>query len=601
MIKFYSFPFLFVLYFPIHSIAQSCYWQQYVHYQMDINMDVKSNRFDGKQTLTLVNNSPDTLNELFYHLYFNAFQPGSSMDEHSRNIADPDRRVGDRISKLNKSEIGFQHINHISIKAQKQTFEISETILKVFLSDYILPGDTCYIEMEFSAQVPIQIRRSGRDNAEGIDYSMSQWYPKLCVYDEEGWHPEPYISREFYGNFGEFDVNITIDKAYVVAGTGIPENYEGELLKNTKSKIWKFKASKVHDFMWAADRDYTHKVFKLQHGPVLHLYYQPDEKYNAAWEKLPTYVDKMFQKADSLYGKYPYPVFYVIQGGDGGMEYPMGTLVLGNRTLGSLIGTVGHEMMHSWFQGVLGFNEMYYPWMDEGFTTYADKALYEFVVNQGKNKDPYLNIYNKYFLNVQKGSEEPLITQADQYRTNASYGDAVYDKGSMYLNQLNYIMGNQNFHKGMLSFYRDWSFKHPNPKNFLRSMEKASGLVLDWYEQYWINSVYTIDYGISDVKRLKSDYQVDLIRIGYMPMPIDILATFEDNTQVMYNIPTALMRGSKLAENPLIPYFVTIPWQWPVMNYQFKITSSKKLIKLEIDPSHRMADTNKENNTFELH
>ena len=600
MIKFYSFIFFFVLYFSFHSNAQSCYWQQYVHYQMDIKMDVKTHRFDGKQKLMLVNNSPDTLNELFYHLYFNAFQPGSSMDERSRNIADPDRRIGDRISKLNKSEIGFQHINYISIKDQKQTFEISETILKVHLTNYILPGDTSYIEMDFTAQVPIQIRRSGRDNAEGIDYSMAQWYPKLCVYDEDGWHPEPYVSREFYGNFGEFDVNITIDKNYLVAGTGIPEKYEGEVLNNSNDKIWKFKAINLHDFMWAADRDYIHKVFQLQHGPALHLYYQPNEKYNEAWEKLPAYVDKMFQIADSLYGKYPYPVFYVIQGGDGGMEYPMGTLVNGNRTLGSLIGTVGHELMHSWFQGVLGFNEMYYPWMDEGFTTYADKALYELVVNPEKNKDPYLNIYNEYFENVKKGREEPLITQADQYRTNASYGDAVYDKGSMYLNQLNYIMGNQNFHKGMLAFYRDWSFKHPNPKNFIRSMEKSSGLVLDWFEQYWINTVYTIDYGITDVKRLKSEYQVDLVRIGYMPMPLDILATFEDNSQIMYNIPMALMRGNKATENLAIPYFVASPWQWPAMNYQFKIASGKKLIRLEIDPSHRMADTNKENNIFEL-
>src|SRR5690606_18239740 len=215
------------------AFAQSGRWQQKVKYDMDIDMNVETNRFTGKQKLEYWNNSPDTLTRVFYHLYFNAFQPGSMMDERSRRQgtiqigrgADWDGRVRDRIQNLKPDEIGYQKINSLKMNGRSQKYEVHETILEVTLDRPILPKTKVVFDMDFEAQVPLQIRRSGRDNpTTGVRYSMSQWYPKLCAYDVDGWHPTPYVGREFYGVWGDFNVNITIDSRYIIGGTGYLQN-----------------------------------------------------------------------------------------------------------------------------------------------------------------------------------------------------------------------------------------------------------------------------------------------------------------------------------------------------------------------------------------
>lgn len=579
--------------------ARDGYWQHFVHYTMDIDFDVSKHQFKGQQKLILVNNSPDTLNQLFYHLYFNAFKPGSAMDVRSRNIPDPDPRVADRISKLKKSEYGNLNVDRLTLNGKPVSFTTQETILQVFTEgQLILPGDTVILEMAFNGQVPLQIRRSGRDNKEGIDYSMSQWYPKLCVYDEDGWHPNPYIGREFYGNWGDFNVNITIDKDYVVAGTGIAIDIDGKLLPDGKKKLWQFRAERVHDFMWAADRDYVRTSVTLTNGPIVYLYYQDNPAYAESWKSLPHYLNEMFRLASSGYGKYPYPVFYIIQGGDGGMEYPMGTLVTGKRSLASLVGVVSHELLHSWYQGVLGINESLYPWMDEGFTSYASDIITSKLLDpQGKN-DPFTPSYNSYFSVVKQGIEEPLCTHADHYNTNTAYGMASYSKGFVYLHQLSYVVGQKVLDKALFEFFRDWSFKHPKPNDFLRIVEKSSGMVLDWYNEYWINSTHTIDYGIKEMNTRRGKYTVTLQRIGKVPMPLDVIVTYTDNTSECYNIPLVLMRGSKENDTKVESYTVLKAWQWPDTEYSFQFNMTKKIKKIEIDPSARMADVNKDNNVF---
>ncbi len=184
------------------------YWQQHVDYKMEIDVDVKSYSYKGKQTLVYTNNSPDTLNRVYYHLYFNAFQPGSEMDIRSSTVPDSDQRVSDRISKLKPDEVGYIKVNSLKQNGENLKYETVGTILEVDLENAILPGGQGTFEMVFDAQVPIQIRRSGRNNREGVALSMAQWYPKLAEYDFEGWHADPYIGREFHGVWGDFDVKI---------------------------------------------------------------------------------------------------------------------------------------------------------------------------------------------------------------------------------------------------------------------------------------------------------------------------------------------------------------------------------------------------------
>ena len=220
----------------------------------------KNHQFTGTQNLTYYNNSPDELNKVFYHLYFNAFQPGSMMHVRSSQLPDADPRIASKIPNLKENEIGYHKIKSLKQDGKDVHFEVAGTILEVTLNEPIRPNSKVVFDMEFESQVPIQIRRSGRDNAEGVDYSMSQWYPKLCEYDYQGWHANPYIGREFHGVWGDFDVTINIDNAFTVAASGYLENpdeighgYESDGVKakktsNTEKLSWRFVAPNVHDF-----------------------------------------------------------------------------------------------------------------------------------------------------------------------------------------------------------------------------------------------------------------------------------------------------------------------------------------------------------------
>ena len=191
---------------------------------MDVAIDVKAFRYTGTQDLIYTNKSPDTLKRVFYHLYFNAFQPNSEMDVRSRSIVDPDVRVGARIEKLSTDEIGYLNATTLHQDGVSLSFQEEETLLVVPLATPLVPGASTTLTMRFEGQVPKQIRRSGRNSEEGVALSMTQWYPKLAEYDHEGWHTNPYIGREFHGVWGDFDVKLTLDKRYVVGGTGYLQN-----------------------------------------------------------------------------------------------------------------------------------------------------------------------------------------------------------------------------------------------------------------------------------------------------------------------------------------------------------------------------------------
>ncbi len=599
---------LYLFAFSPHLFGQQHYWQQSADYNMAIDFDVTNHRFLGDQTIIYTNYSPDTLTKIFYHLYFNAFQPGSMMDVRSRTIADPDRRVGARIAALGENEIGYQKILELKQDGKKLNYQVEGTILEVNLIRPILPNKSTKLAMKFQAQVPLQIRRSGRDNSEGIAYSMTQWYPKLCEYDREGWHANPYIAREFHGVWGNFEVNISIDSAYTVAATGYLQNpqvighgYEDPdkpVKRKKDAKIrWHFKAPKVHDFAWAADPNYIHTTAQVPNGAKIHFFYQPDSltKY---WQNLSFFTVKAFEILNKKFGLYPYSKYSVIQGGDGGMEYPMATLITGQRSLGSLVGVTVHEVIHSWFQMLLATNEAKYAWMDEGFTSYASSYVMNILFNQNL-KNPHQGNYRAYFKIVEDGKEEPMSTHADYFITNKAYGISSYSKGAVFLNQLSYIIGQEAFEKGMLRYYYTWRYKHPTPTDFKRVMEKVSGIELDWYFENWIGTVNTIDYGIKYIAGHDERTTITLQNKGTMPMPIDVKITYQDGTSSYYYIPLRIMRGEKKEKMQNLRAIVKKDWPWTYPEYVMKINKSvKEITSIVIDPSERMADIDRKNNTY---
>ena len=592
------------------------YWQQAAEYEMDIDFDVEKHQYTGKQKLTYTNNSPDELRRVFYHLYFNAFQPGSMMDVRSNTIKDPDARVGSRISKLTQSEIGYQKIASLTQDGKPVKFEVVGTILEVELAKPIGPNTKSVFEMEFSAQVPSQIRRSGRNNTEGIDYSMTQWYPKMSEYDHQGWHANPYVGREFHGIWGDFDVKITIDNNYIIGGTGYLQNpdqigygyqAEGKSVSHTPGQklTWHFKAPNVHDFAWAADPDYTHTKLVRKDGVTLHFLYQENEKTMDNWKALPSIMDSAMDFINATYGKYPYKQYSFLQGGDGGMEYAMATLITGERNISSLVGVSVHELMHSWYQMNLGTNEALYAWMDEGFTSFASARVMNYLRSKGlipgtPSEFPHARSYAGYNNLVASGVEEPLATHADHFETNFAYGQAAYSKGAVFLSQIEYIIGKDAFNKGMLRYFDEWAFKHPTDIDFLRVMEKQSDLELDWYREYFVQTTKTIDYSIDEVsKDDKKTTKIKLGKQGVMPMPLDLVVTMTNGDKKHITIPLQMMRGAKKNDGD-IQLEVYPDWAWTNAEYELTLPyRAKKIKSVEIDPSQRLADINVKNNIME--
>jgi len=602
------------LIFATSSIAQADRWQQAAKYKMKIDFDVETHRFKGEQELKYYNNSPETITKVYYHLYFNAFQPESMMDVRSRTISDPDARVGDRIKHLSENEIGYHKIDELKQNGKPVQYHVEGTILEVQLAEPIKPGKSSTFKMKFNSQVPLQIRRSGRNNAEGIDYSMAQWYPKMAEYDYQGWHANPYIGREFYGIWGDFEVEIKINGLFTVAAGGELTNANsigrgyGEKDKKIKDKkvTWKWKAENVHDFVWAADRDYVVDSRTMYDGTKCYFVYQPGERTTDNWEKLPEIMDEALKYANDNFGKYPYPTYAFIQGGDGGMEYPMATLITGERSLGSLVGVSVHEWMHSWYQMVLGSNEALYAFMDEGYTSYSSAQIMNHLRTQklipGEPVDnPMLRSVGGLLRFHSTGLEEPLSIHSDHYATNSAYGTGAYTKGSVLLEQLKYIMGERNFSRGMKDYYATWQFKHPNINDFIRIMEKASGLELDWFKEYFVYTTHYPDYAVGAVGSNADWTDIQLLKKGRMPMPLDVVITYKDGTKTLVNIPLRIMRGEKPNTETKMQYILAEDWPWTHPEYTLTIKQPFNSIeKIEIDPSGSMLDLNREDNIWSI-
>ena len=590
---------LFYLFFslPFVLLSQSN-WQQNADYEMNVDIDVESYRFNGSQEILYTNNSPDTISKVYYHLYFNAFKPGSQMDVRSLNISDPDSRVKDRISKLEKNEEGDLSVFELKQDGKPVFFEQQETILLARLNKVLLPGKKTKLTLLFEGVVPKQIRRSGRNNKDGVALSMTQWYPKLAEYDFEGWHPNPYIAREFHGVWGDYNVKITIDKNYILGGTGYLQNSTeigyGYHPKNKtidhseKEKLtWHFFAPSVHDFTWAADPDFVHDVVKGPNDVDLHFLYKTNQE---NWRKLQPHSVGLMKYFNENIGEYPWKQYSIIQGGDGGMEYAMSTLITGGEQYSRLLGTTSHEMAHAWFQHILANNEAKHPWMDEGFASYID-VLAENSVLGKTPKNPFKRSYDSYRRLANSGVEQPQTTHSDRYNYNFAYSVSAYSKGSVFLAQLGYIVGPKTLKKILKRYFNEFKFKHPSPNDFKRVAEKVSDLELEWYLNDWTRTAEKIDYAITYTKG-----NAVLERKGLIPMPIELVVTFKDETKKHYYIPTDLMRGLK---KELSSSFEILPsWGWASPFYSFPL--QKEVVKIEIDPSGLLADVDLKNNIYKL-
>lgn len=605
--------------FLLSSYAQPDRWQQRIKYVMDVNLDITANKLTGKQTITYFNSSPDTLKRIFIHLFWNAFQPNSMMDVASRStenlvlgraanggtLTDFDRRFRKKIIDLTPEEQGYCRVLKFTMNKREQQTRLNETILEVILDKPILPRSSVIFNTEFECKIPKLSRRSGRDSPEGIRYSMGQWYPKIAEYDYEGWHPDQYVRGEFYGVWGDYDVNITLEKNYKVGATGELHNAaaigwgydkEGSPLKEISGTLrtWKFSGKNIHDFVWSADPDYKHITRKTANGPLLHFIYKENKNDDSRWPATADSCAMIYPFMAKTFGPYPYPVYSFLHGGGGGTEYPMATLIKNYS-----FETAVHEWCHSWYQMMLGTNENLCAWMDEGFTDYAEARILAWL----RHKDFFASAdeYDQYFRMAKSRFEEPMSTPANEFSTNYAYNTNAYYKGAVFLRQLGYIVGERNIDKILLRYYELWRFKHPNPNDFIRVAENVSGMQLQWYKEYMLYATKTIDYAIDSLWEEGGTTKIRLSEIGMMPMPIDLQLTFKDGSKELHYIPLNFMYGEKPIEDSTIPRKAYDAWRWTDPTYVIE-TSHKltEITSVEIDPSQRMADIDRKNNRLEL-
>jgi aminopeptidase N len=294
-------------------------------------------------------------------------------------------------------------------------------------------------------------------------------------------------------------------------------------------------------------------------------------------------------------GDYPYKQYSVLQGGDGGMEYPMCALITGERKYKSLFGVTAHELAHSWFHHLLATNESKHAWMDEGFTSFYDQ-LAEYAILGGE-ESLLSGTYNNYFRLVASGLEEPLTTHADRFQHNFAYGVSSYSKGAIFLNQLGYIMGYENLFSIIKRYYNEFKFTHPTPNDFKRVAEKVSGMQLEWYLNDWTQTSKTIDYGIEEVVSVGNKTEVVLARVGQMPMPVEVVVELTNGAQKLYYIPLEMMRGEKSFDEKGVT--VLSDWRWVDPSYVFTIDERKGKIKsVRLNDDGLVADVDISNDVF---
>lgn len=491
----------------------SQYWQQDLSYSINVKLNDQAHRLSGTLQLEYINNSPDTLRFIWFHLWPNAYKNENTAyarqvfrDEDGRKRWDAMKDKGS-MDSLNFNVNGQQ----ASIEADPQNIDV----IKVLLPSPLLPSAKATITTPFAVKIPTYSSRSGHLDQ---SYIICQWYPKPAVYDRKGWHPIPYLDQgEFYSEFGRFDVNITVPAAYVIGATGVLQNKEeaamyrslgqannvpGAKLKkyNTKEKGEKtlsFKGENIHDFAWFADKDFIirYDTAALASGKVIDVFTYSYENGNKNWDKSTGYVEDAVRRYSDWIGEYPYPVVQAVEGpknvSSGGMEYPMITLITSPEANGeSLDGVITHEVGHNWFYGILASNERDHAWMDEGMNSYfqfryeAEKYKGNSIFGDGIPKEvkskPLPEFQDAiYGAMTRIPMEQAIETPSADFPSKDSYAAVIYLKTAIWMFVVESSIGRDKLDQVVKAYFNDWKFKHPYPEDLKAEFEKQLNQKVD--------------------------------------------------------------------------------------------------------------------------
>jgi hypothetical protein len=605
----------------------AAYWQQDVHYKIYAKINEGNNSIEGAEELTYWNNSPDTLRYVYFHLYQNAFIKGSYL--HDLELAN---KVKPSMGAKEAAGLGTV-INEVKIAGKDAATELDNTIMKVSLAQPLAPGQKATIKIGFTSYYDdgATRRRMKMYNAWGfMHYNGCQWFPKLAVYDRmHGWDTYQHLNREFYGDFGLYDVTLDFPSNYIVEATGelenrkevLPDELRAKLdIKNFASKKmneapstiipyvkgqrkeWHFVANNVHDFAFTADPSYRIGTAYWNGVECVGLVQEP---HAAGWQNAPEYITKIIKTFSEGIGMYGYPKIVAADAADG-MEYPM--LTLDGGTDPGYRGLLVHEIAHNWFYGQVGSNETYRAAMDEGFTQFLTayglrKIDGEDLVSakpkgyRGKFTEPInvldLRVMNSYTINALRQDELPLNTHSDDFHSSLGHGGGygiVYYKTATMLYNLEYVLGDSLFDAAMKHYFSQWKFAHPYYEDFRASIINFTKVDLSWFFDQWFETTKPLDYGVCGIRKIRGtdSFSIGFHRSGDMQMPIDFTVTGKDGSKQNYYIPNTWFEKNTNA--------TTLPkWTgWGNLHetYEARVYAPNGIRSVEIDTTYRLADRN---------
>jgi len=606
------------------------YWQQDVYYRIQASLNDQTDVISGHENLTYWNNSPDTLTYVYFHLYQNAFGPSAYYSDLTRNNHQKVKYGAYEAEDLGTTVEGIKENGLLAKTA------LDNTILKVWLSKPLLPGQSVDFEMEFKTYFDggSNRRRMKLFNSFGYKhYDGVHWYPRISVYDRKfGWTADQHLTKEFYGDYGTYDVDLELPTHYVLEATGLLQNKSEAMPDSLRAQLdishfldkpwnskpsvvipadgttkhWKFYAENVHDFAWTADPTYRIGDTKWNGISIISIVQEP---HASGWFNAATYTAAVVKTYSQDFGMYIYPKMVVCDAQDG-MEYPMLTLDGGSDP--SYRGLLAHEVGHNWFFGMVGNNETYRAMLDEGFTQFLTawcerKLDGELVPGDPSNlydrtfyKAPFAvddEVYWGYQKEAMAGERGTLNTHSDHFNSALGHGGGygkVYYKTSAMLYALQYTLGDSLFLAAMQHYVAQWKVCHPYVEDFRNTIIHYTHVDLNWFFDEWIETNQTCDYAVGCVRRKKGgNYTINLKRKGEMEMPVDLAVVSKNGDTTLYQIPNR--NFSKTKPTTILPKW--FGWGLIASGYQAKIQLPGKVKNVIIDPSNRMGDINLLNNS----
>ena len=611
----------------------SGYWQQDVYYNIKATIDEKTDILSGNEELTYYNNSPDDLSFVYFHLYENAFQPGSYYDKLSKaNNNTP------QYGRYESKKLGMT-VESITIDGTELKTELDNTILKVYLSQTLKKGESITFKIKFKTYFDILAtwrRMRVYDDFGSKHYNGAQWYPRISVYDMKfGWTTDQHLGHEFYGDFGAFDVELNFANNFIVDATGVlqnetdvmPDTLKAKLdIKNfkdkpltekpsvivpydsTKRKTWKYHADNVHDFAFVADPDFRIGTAEYNGIKCIALAMESDA---SKWQNAAEFTAKIIKMYSDKFGMYAYPKI-VVADAESGMEYPM--LTMDSELDPDYKYLLAHEVGHNWFFGMVGNNETYRAALDEGFTVFisswAIDSLSKSEVIQSPNPSKYHEhfsnkispiekfAYSGYYENAMKTEGVQLNTHSDAFNTDQAYGNTyrqVYNKTATMLYNLRYVLGDSLFDGAMKYYFNTWKFAHPYFEDFRSSIIHYSKADLNWFFDEWLETNKTIDYAVKSIKNGDTEgmYTITFKRKGRMQMPIDFSIVSKTDSVYNFYIPNTWFVKSTNAT--VLPKW----FGWDKLNRKYKaiVKIPEGISNVIIDPTYTLADINMLNNS----